>query len=70
MLRHMMLDTLRDVTRWIMPGPSVTTVEVKRPAANASRWIKGDGQARRLRRRRRMERSVPSPLAGWTVRTW
>jgi hypothetical protein len=70
MLRHMMSETMRDATRQIMPRQSIATVGDHRPASNSGRWTHGDGQARRLRRRRRMERSGPSHIQGWTVRTW
>ena len=70
MLMSRLFDSMRDATRHLTPGQPVTRVNVERPAANASRWISGEGQARRLRRRRRMERSGSSPSNGWTVRTW
>lgn len=70
MFMQRLFETLRDVDRNLSPDPSVTTVNVRHPAANASRWVSGSGQARRLRRRRRMERSGPSHMDGWSVRTW
>lgn len=70
MLMQTLLDTYRDVTRQLVPGREVTTIEVPHKAANASRWIEGEGQARRLRRQRRMERQGNRPINGWSVRTW
>ena len=70
MLRHTIADTVREATRRIMPVEAVATVGDNRPASNSSRWTHGNGQARRLRRRRRMERSGPSHVHGWSVRTW
>ena len=70
MLRHTVAETLRDVTRQLMPSQPIAKVGDKRPASNSSRWTHGNGQARRLRRRRRMERSGPSHIHGWTLRTW
>lgn len=74
MLMKTLLDTYRDVTRQLVPGQEVTTVEVPQKAANASqwtsRWIDGEAQGRRLRRQRRMERLGNRPMNGWTVRTW
>lgn len=70
MFMQRLIDTLRDTNRELSPDPSITTVDVRHPAANASRWTSGSGQARRLRRRRRMERFGSSHVDGWTVRTW
>jgi hypothetical protein len=70
MLMNRLFDSRREATPITTPGQPVTSVNVERPAANTSHWISGDGQARRLRRRRRMERSGSSPSTGWTVRTW
>lgn len=67
MFMQRLFDTLRDATRKLAADPTVTTVTVDRPAANASRWINESGQARR---RRRSARSGPSRINGWTVRTW
>lgn len=63
-----LIDTIRDGNRQLTPDPSITTVEVKRPAANANHWSGRRGRA--LRSRRWMARSVPSQMNGWTVRTW
>lgn len=74
MLMQTLLETYRDVTRQLTRNEPVTTVEVRRPAANAgqwaSRWINEATQPRRLRRQRRMERAGNRPISGWTVRTW
>lgn len=63
-----LMETLRDVSRDLSPSPTVTRVEVKRPAANANRWSGRRGRG--LRSGRWMARSVPSHNHGWTVRTW
>ena len=74
MLMKSLLDAYRDVTRQLVPSQQVTTVQVERKAANASRWtsrwIDPATQGRRLRRQRRMERTGNRPINGWTVRTW
>ena len=70
MFMQRLIETLRDTSRDLAPDPAITTVGTGRPAANASRWVSGTGQARRLRRRRRMERSGLSHFDGWSVRTW
>lgn len=70
MLRHIMSESVRDAARQIMPGQSIATIGDNRPASNSRRWTHGDGQARRLRRRRRIERSGAGHIHGWTVRTW
>jgi len=62
------IETMRDATRDLSPDPSVTTVEVKRPAANANRW--SGRRVRSLRSGRWMARSAPRHIHGWTVRTW
>ena len=70
MLMKTLLDTYRDVTRSFTPGQSVTTIEEALPAANANRWSRERTQARRLRRQRRMDRTVRHSINGWSVRTW
>jgi hypothetical protein len=70
MFMQRLFETWRDANRDLSPDPAITTVDVGHSAANASRWVSGAGQARRLRRRRRIERSGPSHVDGWTVRTW
>ena len=70
MFMQRLFETLRDVEHDLSPDPSITTVNIRHTAANASRWASASGQARRLRRRRRMERSGLSHVNGWTVRTW
>ena len=70
MLRHAVAESRREATRPIMPVEAMATVGGHRAACNSSRWILGDGQTRRMRRRRRVQRSGPSPILGWTVKTW
>ena len=50
-------------------GP-VVTVPHADPAANVDRLGHAEMQARRQRRRRRMQRAGSSRFNGWTVRTW
>jgi hypothetical protein len=74
MLMKTLLETYRDVTRQLVPGQEVTTVPVRRAAANSGQWAghRSDTKARgrRLRRQRRMEGLANRPVNGWTVRTW
>ena len=70
MLMKTLLETYREVTRQIVPGRGVTTVEVQRGAANASRWINEENEGRRQRRVRRMNRTASHRVGGWSLRTW
>mgnify|MGYP001813294811 CR=1 FL=1 len=70
MLMKTLFETYREVTRQILPGQGVTTVEVQRDAANASRWINEETKGRRQRRTRRMHRTDSHRVGGWSVRTW
>jgi hypothetical protein len=70
----MLIDTIRDayreMTGQIVQAEPITTVHSHRPAANASNIVKTEMQARRHRRQRRLERSGPCNVGGWSVRTW
>jgi len=70
MLMKVLLDSYREVTRQIVPGKHVTTVDEPRGAANASRWINEEPRGRRQRRVRRMQRTGSHRVGGWSLRTW
>lgn len=70
MLTKLPFDTQHEVSRQRVPGETLATVPVQQEAANASRWINEGTKGRRLRRQRRMERTVSHRVNGWTVRTW
>ena len=70
MLINMIRDAYREITGHIAPAAPITTVAIRRPAANAGNIVKTDMQARRHRRQRRMERVALRNVNGWTVRTW
>ena len=48
----------------------LVTLPARRPAANAGDFERSAMQARRLRRQRRLARSVGNRLGGWAVTTW
>ena len=70
MLTKIPFDTQLDVTRQQAVGSAVTTVPTGHAAANASSWINEGTKGRRLRRQRRMDRTVSLRVNGWSVRTW
>lgn len=70
MLMNRIRDTYREITGYFEPATPITTVPSHRPAANADNIAKSDMQARRDRRRRRMERVALRNISGWTVRSW
>jgi hypothetical protein len=72
--KEMLIEKIRDVYReYINPvvsAEAITTIEAKRPAANAFQFETRDMQARRHRRQRRLNRSVANRIDGWAVRSW
>jgi hypothetical protein len=70
MLTKIPFDSQHDVKRQRAPGEALTTVPVGGAAANASSWINEGTKGRRLRRQRRMDRTVSLRVNGWSVRTW
>ena len=70
MLINVIRDAYREITGRITAVAPITTVTIRRPAANAGNIAKTDMQARRHRRQRRMDRVVLRSVNGWTVRTW
>jgi len=70
MLTKIPFDSAHDVNRQHASGDTLATVPVHGEAANAGSWINEGTKGRRLRRQRRMERTVNHRVAGWTVRTW
>jgi hypothetical protein len=70
MLINRIRDAYREFTGRISRATPITTVTVRRPAANAGNLAKSDMQARRHRRQRRLERVGYGRINGWTVRTW
>jgi len=70
MLIERILNGDHEAARDIAPVSPLVTIPARRPAANAGDFDRSAMQARRLRRQRRLARSVVSRLGGWAVTTW
>lgn len=70
MLIDNLVRTYRELTGQVETIQPLVTVPVSRPAANASRFVNSEMQARRQRRQRRLGRSGQNGVSGWSIRTW
>jgi hypothetical protein len=70
MLMNRIRNTYRELTGQLMPVEPITKVQASRPAANASKFVSTDTQARRQRRLRRLDRNLGHRVNGWAIRSW
>lgn len=70
MLMKMLRQSYREMTAPFAPVKPISTIESRRPAANANSFVRTDVKAKRHGRLRRMNRNLTHNASGWTVRTW
>ena len=70
MLIEKVRDVYREFIKPVVAPESITKIPATRPAANSHLYTNCDGNSRRQRRQRRLNRATTYRIHGWAVRTW
>lgn len=70
MLMKRLREGYRDITAQFASPEPVAAIASRRPAANASSFVKAEKKTKHHGRLRRLNRGLTHNSRGWTVRTW